>query len=478
MGSKSLFHNNLMALHDKVSGSCIFNTFKFPNAESKNILVDCGLFHEEQYISLNNSLTFKPENLNAVVVTHAHGDHIGRLPLLFKKGYRGKIYASTDTASIMKIALYDSSKVLRNRAKLLNEPPLYDDDDVEQTLALVKAIPFEECVQIANNINLTFFMNGHLPGSSMLLFQVSYHSCDWHHFDDINLLFTGDYASNNVFFDVSSLPNWVYKLPISIIQEATYGYMETSEIQHVFEENMLEAISLGKQVLVPVLSLGRSQEILFLLKKWQQEGKLDVNVPIYYDGKLGMHYNNLYLSGTLNIKEECRNFLPTNFSNVVNPEMRDDLIRSDNCKIILTTSGMGSHGPAQVYLPAFLKKANALIHFTSYLAEGTLGRELIESKKGEIVKAAGLTVKVLAEVKTTSEFSKHAKRDELLAFLENFQNIKAVLINHGEASSKETYASAIVNRNIAKDVGILGRDYLFRLDSYGVLKTLSTKFGY
>lgn len=479
MGGKRPFHNNLMSLHNEVTGSCLLNNFNFPNESSTNVLVDCGIFQEEQYLGLNNSFTFKPENINAVVITHAHVDHIGRLPLLVRKGFRGKIYTSPETFSIMRVALLDSSKLLRSRAKMLNEPFLYDDDDVEQALSLVEVVPFEQSVMIDENIKLTFFMNGHLPGASMPLLQAKYHVRGDRHYEDINMLFTGDYASSNMFFDVSPLPKWVRQLPISIIQEATYGYMDSSEINYVFENNILEAVKLGKEILAPVLSLGRSQEILMLLKKLQNEGKLDKNVPIYYDGKLGMNYNKLYSSGALRlIKEDRRNLFPQNFANVRGAEFRDKLIADRSCKIILTTSGMGSHGPAQVYLPAFLRKKNALIHFTSYLAEGTLGRKIMDVKHDDVVDIAGRSVKILADVKNTSEFSKHAKRDELISFLNDFENVKAVYINHAELSSKEIYASHVLRKTNVKDVCLLGRDYLFRMDGYGLVKSFSTKFRY
>lgn len=475
MGNANRFYIDVMALHKEVTGSCILNIIKFPNGTTKKVLIDCGLFQEMEYSELNKSLPFNASHIDYVVVTHNHVDHTGRLPLLVKNGYQGKIHMSYDTATLLPNALSDSYKVLRKKAESANERLLYTDSDVDKTLSLVEGHPFEESIWLDNNIKLTFFMNGHLSGAIIILMQVRYHDRE-KHYENINMLYTGDYNNNNMFFEVSSVPKWVHQLPINIIQEATYGDMDSSEIEYVFEKNMLGAISNNFEIVVPVFSLGRSQEIMYILKKWQDEGKLSKDIPIYFDGKLGKKYTKLYTSGAILLKEECKEFLPTNFSYVEDNYMREALLKDHECKIILTTSGMGSYGPAQTYLPTFLRREKTLIHFTGYLAEGTLGRRLYDSQKNSIVEISGLQVKKLADVKFTSEFSAHAKADELIDFLKNFEDIKLLLINHGSNEKKDIYAARVINEVNPKDVGILGRDYFFRVDGYGLIKSLSSKF--
>lgn len=476
MGNSNRFYVDVMALHKEVTGSCILNTIKFPDGTTKKILIDCGLFQEQEYSDLNKSFPFNPDNIDYVVVTHNHVDHTGRLPLLVQQGYRGKIHMSDNTSVLIKNALIDSYKVLKKRAELANEKLLYTETDVDNTLELVCSHPFEESIWLDNNIKLTFFMNGHLPGAIVLLIQIRYRDKDDpYKYDNINLLYTGDYNNKNMFFDVSPIPKWVHQLPISIIQEATYGSTTSSEINYVFEENILKAIEEGKEIVIPVFSLGRSQEIMYVLKQLQDEGKLSTNIPIYFDGKLGIRYTHLYLSTALNLNDKCKNFLPENFTFVTDKSLRETILSDQKCKIILTTSGMGSYGPAQIYLPAFLKRSNALIHFTGYLAEGTLGRNILESEENSTVDIFGLQVKKKSQVKFTSEFSAHAKSDELLDFLRPFENIKMLLINHGESSTKKDYADIVINEFDPKDIGILNRDYLFRLNAYGFVKSLSAK---
>lgn len=475
MGKSNRFYADIMALHVEVTGSCILVNLVFPNF-TKKVLVDCGLFQELDYADLNKTLPFDASNIDYVIVTHNHVDHTGRLPLLVKNGYRGDIHMSYTTTKLIGNALGDSYKVLRCKSKLFNEPNLYSIDDVEETLKHVKGHPYEESVRLDDNIKITFFMNGHLPGAACVLLQAKYRDHS-KYYQDINLLFTGDYNNKNLFFDVPPIPKWVHQLPITIIQESTYGKMDSSEIKCVFEENMLSAIKENKEIVVPVFSLGRSQEILYTLQSWQNEGKLSKDIPIYLDGKLAMSYTNIYLTDGLDNKKECMDFIPENFTFISNQEMRSTIMADHSCKIILSTSGMGSHGPCQTYLPAYLKRENALIHFTGYCAEETLGRKLYDCTANDKIDVFGLQVVKKADVRFTSEFSAHAKADELIDFLRPFESLKFVLVNHGEKDSKEIYANRIIDEiNPTDGVGILERDYLFRVDGYGLKRSFSSKF--
>lgn len=473
MGNANRFYVDVMALHKEVTGSCIINIIKFPDGSTKKILIDCGLFQEMDYSQLNKTLPFNPAEIDYVLVTHNHVDHTGRLPLLQRLGYNGEIYMSQTTSKLVSYALEDSYKVLRNKAKLVNELPLYTIDDVEKTLKLVKGLEYEKIYHLDDNIKITFFMNGHLPGAAVILLQIKYPG----QYEDINLLFTGDYNDSNMFFDVKPVGKWVYQLPINIIQESTYGDMNSSDIKFAFEKNVLEAISKQQEVVIPVFSLGRSQEIMYVLKKWQEEGKLDPTIPIYFDGKLGIRYTSLYLKDGLDNREESKDFLPKSFEYVSSNQMRKDITEDGHCKIILTTSGMGSYGPAQTYLPIYLKRPNALIHFTGYVAEGTLGRRLYECEKENIVEVGGLQVKKLADVQFTAEFSAHAKADQLIHFLSQFEDMKLLLVNHGTNEKKAIYEKRVIDELNPKNVGILGRDYLYRIGPHGLIKTMSTKFG-
>ena len=299
-------------------------------------------------------------------------------------------------------------------------------------------------------------------------------------YKDINLLFTGDYHYKNMFFDVPKLPGWVYQIPITIIQESTYGYMDSTEVEKNLESNIVESLKNDKTVLCMVFSLGRCQEVLYILKRLQDTGKIDPNIPIYLDGKLAIQYTGKYLKGNLNIREDMKDFLPDNFK-YVDKILRNELIDDCSPKVILTTSGMGTYGPATTYISHYISRTDCLIQFTGYTAEGTLGRELKDTPYGNAVSVYGILKRKLARVEYTSELSAHAKADEMIKFLSCFKKINLILVNHGEPEVKQKFAERIVNEVDVKDVAILGcdvlgRNYLYRISPYGLIKSFSTSF--
>ena len=471
MGSKERFYFDIMNLHPEVTGSCHLVVVKFPNGESLKFVVDCGLFQEIEYQDYNRELLFKPEEISFCLVTHNHVDHIGRLPFMIRYGFRGNIYTTFPTSRLMPLALADSYKVLRDVSKRKNKKMLYDESDIFKTEALITPIDYYVPTEVNSNVTITFLKNGHLVGAAMILVQIKYPEMD-----NINLLFTGDYNNKNMFFDVPEIPKWIRELPITIIQESTYGDMDSTSMTKCFKNNLLQCMDNNGTAIIPVFSLGRAQEMLYEIKCMQDCGELDKNIPIYLDGQLAIRYTGLYLNDKLmDIKEEMLNFLPHNLS-YVDKTIRQEIIEKDDNKIVLTTSGMGTYGPAQLYIIAYLNNPKALIHFTGYTAEDTLGGRLKNAKKGEDVEIGGLFVKKEALVEYTTEYSAHAKADEMIETLKGFDNIKLILLNHGETDVKIIFAKRIVDNVNAKNVGILGRDYFYRINPYGLAKILTTKF--
>ena len=471
MGCKSRFHVDIRDVHNEVTGSCHLCFVIYPNGDKLKFLVDCGLFQQEEGDELNKKLLFNADDIAFCMVTHNHIDHTGRLPLLVKNGFRGKIYTTETTCNLLPEALNDSYSVLKNRAKTSGTIPIYGEEDVAHAVNLCTPCNYNETIEINENIRINFFENAHLPGAAVILVRISFPGCE-----NINLVFTGDYNCKSVFQDDVHIPQWVLDLPVTVIQESTYGDINSDEIEVCFDRNILKAVEQEWTVLAPVFSLGRAQEILYRLKCLQVAGLLDVKIPIYLDGKLAIRYTNMYLRGHVGIREDMHDFLPENFS-YVDKIIRNSLINENNsCKIILTSSGMGSYGPARTYIPAFLGRQKTLIHFTGYTAVGTMGRTIKDTPDGEIVSVAGLLIKKRARVEYTSEFSAHAKADTMINFLKQFTNLKLVLVNHGEPGVKEKFAAKILEEVNSKYVGVLNRDTLFRVGPWGLEKTIPTKF--
>lgn len=470
MGNKSKFHVDVMCLNEEVTGSCHLCVVKTVSGDTIKFIVDCGLFQEEPYYKYNNSFPFNPDELAFVLVTHNHTDHIGRVPLLAKFGFRNTIFTTILTQPLMRESLTDSCKILAQVAKRNNSRPLYDVSDLDTTLGLIKGVPYFEEIEVHENVHVTFLDNGHLPGASMILVRIS---CPGE--EDICMLFTGDYSSNSTFFDVGEIPKYVFDLPLTIVQESTYATTYTDSIVKVFEENVLKAVHENKTIIVPVFSLGRAQELLLKIKKMQESGKLDKNVPVYLDGKLSIRYTNIYTSNSDMFKDDAKEFIPENFE-FVTKSTRADLITNTECKIILTSSGMGSYGPAPLYITNYISSANALIHFVGYPAMGTLSRKLKDAVKGDLVKIGSVVKQKNCDIEYTTEFSSHAKLDEILNFLKQFTNIRLLLVNHGEYECKENLAKQAVVNTLSKDVAIESRATFYRINRYGLLKELTTKF--
>lgn len=461
---------DIMALHPEVTGSCNLVIVKYPNGETTKFIVDCGMFQEREYSEYNKSFPFDADNIEFCIVTHNHVDHTGRLPLLMREGFNGEILLTKQTSILLPLALYDSYKVVRDLAKRNHVRELYSEANVSQVMKNIHPCEFAETQNVTDRIRVTFFKNGHLIGAALVLVQISYPG-----HEDINLLFTGDYNKENMFFDVGDLPKWVYSLPIKIIQESTYGTMESTEKVETFKNNVANCVNNGGTAVCMVFSLGRFQEVLYTVKYMQDNGMIDKDIKVYLDGKLGLRYTKLYEEADLGIKEEMQDFMPENVE-IVDKEGRQEIVESTQPKIIITTSGMGTYGPAQVYIPRYLVREKALLQFTGYTAEGTLGERLKSAQKGETIVIGGVVLTKRADVEYTTEFSAHAKADTMIAFLKKFENLQLVLVNHGEYGTKEAFSERILKEVQPKDVVILGRDYFYRVNSYGLIRQLSTKF--
>lgn len=470
MGLKSKFYVDVMSLSEEVTGSCHLCVVKFPNDTTLKFIIDCGLFQEEQYNKYNENLPFNSDELAFALVTHNHTDHIGRLPLLAKFGFSSTIYATELTCLFMRESLQDTCSILGQVAKRNHTKPLYNVSDMQKTIELTQSVAYFEEIKVNDNVTITFLDNGHLPGAAMILIKVSFPGED-----DINMLFTGDYSARSTFFDVAPFPKHIFDLPLTIVQESTYATTDSSSIVEVFEENLLKAVSENKTVIIPVFSLGRSQELMLKIRKLQDSGKLDTNIPVYLDGKLSIRYTNIYLRNSYMFKEDAQDFVPANFS-FVTKETRGDLLTDTNCKIILTSSGMGSYGPAPSYIANFISSEDALLHFVGYPAAGTMSRRLKDASSGDFVKVGSVIKQKMCVIEYTTEFSSHAKLDEILDFLKQFNNIRLLLVNHGEQECKENLAKEAIVNTSAKDVAIESRSTFYRIGRYGLLKELTTKF--
>lgn len=458
---------DVRAIHNEVTGSGILCTSRV-NGKTTDFLLDFGLFQELKYDAENSIVPFDVSRLTTVALSHNHVDHTARVPLLYEKGYKGEVICSHITKKLLPYALNDTYGILKDSAERKGKKLLYTAQSVENTITNTEGFDYDRVIELNDNVSIRFLPNGHLLGSAMILMQVKEPGKE-----SINLLFTGDYKKDNIFFNVPEIPKWVKDLPITIIQEATYGYMRSNEIELCFEDNIAGTIKKGGSVVALAFSLGRIQEILYKLKCMQREGKLDKEIPIYLDGKLAIKYTFFYINNPNLLKPEVQNFLPRNLI-IVNNKSREKILFGKEQKIIVTSSGMGSHGPAQLYIPEYITRPNTLIQFTGYTAEGTMGRYLQEASQDKEVVINGVVLSKKARIECTKEYSAHSPQDKLLDFLRMFLNLKAVGINHATSETQKIYARKVKEEISPKDIVILGPENIFRFGPFGLVKSIST----
>lgn len=471
MGKHADFRVCLSAYHNEVTGSRLLLVISFPDGREYRILIDCGYFQEVKYRYLNYVDDLDPTTIDAILVTHNHIDHTGLIPKLVKQGYRKPIYMTEYTQRLIGRFLMNSADQQEDNAKYLRKKypgdewkfnALYHYEDVGKTIALCKGVKFQKTIEILPGVKVTFFINGHILGAGMILVQCFYNSRK-----PINILFTGDYKLRNPFFKVPPLPEWLRKMDLIMVHEATYGATTSEDIKVCFRQNLLEAFKRKQDVLIGGFAQGRFQEVLYDLRQLEDENLIPDYYEIWMDGPLGISTTFEYIDILKEFNPEASDFLPKRIR-IVDPQSREKILYSGVPKIIVTTSGMLSNGPARKYVHVFLQRERALIHLIGYAAEETLARTLLDSKRADVVTIGNKIYPKNAVVKTTREKTSHVTLDDGLEFINQFENIEFIGINHGEKSVEESFAGEIVqNCPNVKNVGILDRDNMYCIYQFG-----------
>lgn len=459
---KSRFYYTITALHPEVTGSCILVTIHYPDNKVTYFIVDCGMFQESEYTQLNNQqLPFSSSKIKFALITHNHADHNGRLPILVKEGFKGKIYCTNFTKQVMRASLMDDFKIMMSNARQKRQKVMYSEVDIEKVMESTEGYDYEETIYPDERIKVTFLDNGHLPGAAMIFVQISF----WGE-ESFNILFTGDYKGKTIWREVAGIPEWVKELPKDVVIESTYGYMESSEIKYHYEQDIPYILSRGKSILQMTYAQERAQIFLYEIKKMQENGLISRYIPIYLDGALAQFFTKTMESYT------DIDFMPKNVT-FVDKYNRPEVVKSHEQKIILTTSGMADHGPACVYVPQLITNEKYVFYFPGYVSPSSLGYKIQHSDDGTI-KIGKENYEIRVEAYTTNEFSSHAKSDELITLLREAGIVKTILINHGQEESQYMLKDKIILSNIGKRVEVLS-GHTITIGHWGILKLMGAK---
>lgn len=464
--SKGKPYVDIRGYHEGVTGSTIRNTVHFSDGTVFRFLVDYGVYQGEGHKGIEYNGSVNPKKIDAVLLTHTHLDHDGALPILVKKGYNKSIYMSEASNCVLDIGLDDSYQIMVRDAKLKNRRILYSSSNIDMVMKQSVAVKYQEPIKIHPSITVTFFNNGHLIGASLILVQIEDYNSG-----NINLLYTGDYKPTSTFQDLQPLPSWVYLLEnLTIVTESTYGTTHSSSKEEHWDEDMIKACAENKKVIISAFGQERAPLMLYRIKKLQDEGKISKKYPVFLDGTTANRYTFRYVTfaSKLCIKEELQSFFPYNLQFIHN-KTRQSVLNHKGGMIVISTSGMASHGPSATYVPHFLSNDNALIYVTGYAAEGTLSRRIIETPYGECVYFKGKEVVKKAKVLNTSEFSSHATYDELIELFNKFSP-RSILITHGAPEVREAFKETVKEETGVKRVHTLNPEMVYRVTQYGVEK--------
>lgn len=464
MKNKSAFKAYLSAYHNEVTGSRLLVVVNFPNGTTRRILIDCGYYQEIKYRYLNYVEDLNPENIDAMLITHNHIDHTGLIPKFVRYGYRNKIYMTNITQELCPAFLRDCCDQQEENAEDMrqrfpneadNFKPLYYAEDVEKATELFVGVPYRKTLEILPGIKMTYFENGHILGAGMILLQ-----CHYEGMQDINFFFTGDYRLKNCFYEVPPLPKWLKKLPLIMIHESTYGSTNANDIKKCFRENIFRAFSMKMDILIGAFAQGRMQELLYFFKCLEDENLIPEDYVIFVDGPLGIKTTFKYQNILSWYNPSKQDFLPKCVE-FVNGKERMNVLNDSRPKIIITTSGMLSNGPAKFYVPNFLQKPNGMIHLAGYAAEETLARKLLETKRDDVVPIGSQIIEKKCIVKTTRELSSHITADDGIEFIKQFENIIFLAVNHGEENSRKIFGERVIKETDVNEVGLIDRNNMY-----------------
>jgi metallo-beta-lactamase family protein len=412
----------------------------------KNILVDCGLYQGHKEFRLRNWAKFPidPSKIDAVIITHAHIDHSGYLPLLVKNGYTGKIYCTHGTKDLCSILLPDSGHIAEEDAKRANKYnqskhkpalPLYTLDDALHSLRQFVPMPFDKTHELFPDFSFELVPAGHIIGASIVKI----------YYEKKVLTFTGDLGRPH---DQIMKPPAIVHETDYLVTESTYGNRqhEDSDPQEQLTTIINETIARGGSIIIPAFSVGRTQSLLYHLYMIKKAKKI-ADIPVYLDSPMAQDASDLLnqhilqqkISGQL-WKEICRSV-----KYVSSVDESKALDTDMTPKIILSASGMAEGGRILHHLKTYLRDARHTILFTGYQDGGTRGDRLLRGDSE--IKIYGEMVPAIAQIKIMENMSAHADYKEILGWMSHFSKApKKIFITHGTPESAASLKEKIEAR--------------------------------
>ena len=413
-------------------------------AQGCRILVDCGLFQGYKALRRQNweALPFDPASLHAVILTHAHLDHSGYLPLLVRNGFRGKVYCTAATRDLCHLLLPDSGHLLEEEANYANRHgtsrhapalPLYSEADAVRALKALEAVEFGHTLKLTNHLSMQFLRAGHILGAAMVRLR--------HH--GRVLTFTGDLGRPHD--PLMAAPQTLEETDYLVL-ESTYGdrLHEHEDPLAKLGKVIRDTTARGGVVVIPSFAVGRAQELLYYIWQLKQRGEVPAVLPVYLNSPMAADATAIYLKHRqdhLLDAAQCEAVCHT--ARIVNTvEESIALNESRTPKVIIAASGMATGGRVLHHLAAFAPDSRNTIVFAGFQAGGTRGAAMVGGATS--IKIFGEYVPVRANVIQMSNLSAHADQQEILAWLAHLQRPpQQTFITHGEPDASDALRRCI-----------------------------------
>ncbi len=417
-------------------------------------LFDCGLFQGLKELRLRNwdSFPVDPASIQAVIISHAHIDHCGYLPKLVKDGFNGPVYCTRATAELMEIMLMDSAKLQKEEAdyairkgysRHADPKPLYTQEDAKLVFPLFRQFEYNEKIKITPAIEIIFRDAGHLLGSAIT--EVSIQG----NVQRKKIVFSGDIGRYHQ--EILNEPTPIEQADILFI-ESTYGNKDNPFVDPETSLTRIvnETFSRGGVLIIPAFAVGRTQALLYYLRKLMHENKIP-DVPVYVDSPMAISATYLfykypaYHKIPIDQKEFARELETNMLVFVKSAEHSKSLNEIKSKAIIISSSGMMTGGRILHHLFHRLRNKQDTILISGYQAEGTRGRKLLENSP--TIKIFGEEVPVNCKIESITAMSGHADKEELFQWMAHFKNAPKITFTvHGEGKNLELYAQAVRDR--------------------------------
>jgi metallo-beta-lactamase family protein len=417
----------------------------------RRVLVDCGLFQGLKELRERNwqPLPVPASSIHAVVLTHAHIDHSGFLPRLCAEGFRGRVFCTPATADLCKIVLPDAGRIEEEDAREANRRgyskhspalPLFTEGEAFLAISRLQPVGFDRPVPVTPGVTVRFVNSGHLLGSAFAVLTLAVEG-------GRELVFSGDVGR----YDRPVLPD---PLPLehadTLVVESTYGD-RTHEPDHdgsALATIVNDTIARGGKVVMPAFAIGRVEEVIYWLKKLEDEGRIP-QVPVFLDSPMALEALKHYTERANELDPDVRPahgevsaFVTRRFRTVEKSRESLELASSTQPSIVISSSGMATGGRVLQHLKTALPNPRNTILFTGYQAEGTRGRRLVDGERE--VKIHGEMVPVAATIAQLHSMSAHADADELIRWLRGFTRPpRLTCVVHGESRTADIFAERV-----------------------------------